>query len=66
MIYASVLDWNPSQRIGEAAFVGLKNYSKLLGDAAFRESLWVTLKFAAVVVSAEMVLGVGPRASAGP
>lgn len=59
VIYASFLDWNPSQRIGEAAFVGLKNYKKLLGDGAFRESLWVTLKFAAVVVSAEMVLGVG-------
>ncbi len=59
VIYASFLDWNPSQRIGEAAFVGLKNYTKLLGDGAFRESLWVTLKFAAVVVSAEMVLGVG-------
>jgi multiple sugar transport system permease protein len=59
VIYASFLDWNPSQRIGEAAFVGLRNYAKLLGDGAFRESLWVTLKFAAVVVSAEMVLGVG-------
>lgn len=59
VVYASFLDWNPSQRIGEAAFVGLRNYAKLLGDAAFLESLWVTLKFAAVVVSAEMVLGVG-------
>ena len=26
MIYASFLDWNPSQRIGEADFVGLRNY----------------------------------------
>lgn len=59
VIYASFLDWNPSQRIGEAAYVGLKNYAKLFGDAAFRESLWVTLKFASVVVTAEMVLGVG-------
>ncbi len=59
VIYASFLDWNPSQRIGEAAYVGLKNYMKLLGDAAFRESLWVTLKFAAVVVTAEMIIGVG-------
>lgn len=59
VIYASFLDWNPSQRIGEAAYVGLKNYTKLLGDSAFRESLWVTLKFAAVVVTAEMIVGVG-------
>ncbi|MCV3274026.1 carbohydrate ABC transporter permease [Roseobacter sinensis] len=59
MIYASFLDWNPSQRIGEAEFVGLRNYINLLSDAAFLESFFVTLKFAAVVVSIEMVLGVG-------
>ena len=59
MIYASFLDWNPSQRIGEADFVGLRNYFKLFNDDAFRESMGVTLKFAAVVVSIEMFLGVG-------
>lgn len=59
MIYASFLDWNPSQRIGEADFVGLRNYTKLFGDPAFRESLWVTIKFAMVVVTLEMFLGVG-------
>ncbi|MFO6464948.1 carbohydrate ABC transporter permease [Jannaschia sp. KMU-145] len=59
MIYASFLDWNPSQRIGEAEWVGVRNYVNLLGDAAFRESFWVTIKFAAIVVSVEMVLGVG-------
>ncbi|MFQ6552305.1 carbohydrate ABC transporter permease [Aestuariibius insulae] len=59
MIYASFLDWNPSQRIGEADWVGLRNYVNLLGDAAFRESFGVTIKFAAIVVTLEMVLGVG-------
>ncbi len=59
MIYASFLDWNPSQRIGEADWVGLRNYANLLSDAAFRESFWVTIKFAVLVVSIEMVLGVG-------
>ena len=59
MIYASFLDWNPSQRIGEADFVGLRNYVKLFGDAAFLESFSVTIKFAVVVVSLEMFLGVG-------
>lgn len=59
MIYASFLDWNPSQRIGQADFIGLRNYLRLWGDANFRESLWVTVKFAAIVVSVEMVLGVG-------
>jgi multiple sugar transport system permease protein len=59
MVYASFLDWNPSQRIGEANHVGLRNYAFLLTDPSFRESLWVTLKFASVVVTAEMILGVG-------
>ncbi len=59
MIYASFLDWNPSQRIGEAEFVGLRNYVNLLSDASFLESFWVTIKFAAIVVSVEMFLGVG-------
>ena len=59
MIYASFLDWNPSQRIGEADFIGLRNYTKLFSDDAFRESMWVTIKFSAVVVTIEMILGVG-------
>lgn len=59
MIWASFLDWNPSQRIGEAEFVGLRNYINLASDGAFLESLGVTLRFAAVVVSLEMFLGVG-------
>ncbi|MCY1667718.1 carbohydrate ABC transporter permease [Rhizobium sp. SL86] len=59
MVWASFLNWNPSQRIGEAEFVGLANYARLLSDMQFRESLTVTLAFAASVVSIELVLGVG-------
>ncbi|MEM1039614.1 MAG: sugar ABC transporter permease [Pseudomonadota bacterium] len=59
MVYASFLDWRPSQYIGEAEQVGLRNYINLWNDEAFRESFWVTIKFAAVVVTLEMVLGVG-------
>lgn len=59
MIYASFLDWNPSQRIGEADWIGLRNYVNLLKDASFRESASVTLKFSSVVVVSEMVVGVG-------
>ena len=59
MGYASFLDWSPSQRIGEADFVGMRNYVNLWGDPNFRESLSVTLVFASAVVSIEMVLGVG-------
>lgn len=59
MIYASFLNWNPSQLIGEAEWVGLRNYTNLLGDAAFLESFMVTLKFAFAVVFLEMLIGVG-------
>ena len=59
MIYASFLDWNPSQRIEEAEWIGLRNYINLLNDPNFRESFGVTLTFASVVVGLEMVIGVG-------
>ena len=58
MVYASFLEWNPSQRIGEAQAVGLRNYRFLLSDPKFHESFLVTLKFAAIVVTTEMVIGV--------
>ncbi|MEL7173028.1 MAG: sugar ABC transporter permease [Pseudomonadota bacterium] len=59
MIWGSFRAWDPSQTIGEAEFVGLKNYITLWNDPNFRESLGVTLRFAFIVVSVEMVLGVG-------
>lgn len=59
MMYASFLEWNPSQRIGQAEFVGLRNYTSLWFDESFRESLFVTLRFAALVVTLELILGVG-------
>ena len=59
MVWGSFRDWDPSQTIGEAEFVGLKNYITLWGDPNFHESLWVTLKFAFFCVSIEMLLGVG-------
>lgn len=59
MIFGSFRDWNPSQTIGESEFVGLANYITLFHDPAFRESLAVTLTFAASVVFAELFIGVG-------
>src|SRR5690606_10718613 len=38
-------------------FVGLANYRELLGDPRFREAVGHTLGFAAVSVTAELVLG---------
>ncbi len=59
MIYASFLNWNPSQLIGQADWVGFRNYINLFKDVAFHESLWVTVKFAFIVVVLEMLIGVG-------
>ena len=59
MVYASFLDWNPSQLISEAEWVGFRNYTSLFVDPAFRESLAVTIVFALVVVTLEMIVGVG-------
>ena len=59
MIWGSFRDWDPSQTIGEAEFVGLKNYITLWNDPNLHESLGVTLKFAFFVVTLEMIIGVG-------
>lgn len=59
MVWGSFRDWSPSQTIGEAEFVGFKNYITLWNDPNFHESLGVTLKFAFFVVSFEMLIGVG-------
>jgi multiple sugar transport system permease protein len=59
MVWGSFRDWSPSQTIGEAEFVGLKNYITLWNDPNFHESLGVTLKFAFFVVTFEMFIGVG-------
>lgn len=59
MVWGSFRNWDPSQTIGEAEFVGFKNYITLWNDPNFHESMWVTLKFAFFCVSIEMVIGVG-------
>lgn len=59
MIWGSFRDWDPSQTIGEAEFVGLKNYVTLWNDPNFHESLGITLKFAFFGVTFEMIIGVG-------
>ena len=47
-----------SFRYGKAVgFVGLQNYTRLLSDPQFLNSLWVTLKFVTLAVSLETLLG---------
>lgn len=59
MIYGSFRNWNPSQKLSESEFTAFDNYINLINDPAFLESTYVTLKFAFIVVSVEMVIGVG-------
>jgi ABC-type sugar transport system permease subunit len=43
----------------EIVFIGLDNYVRLLGDPVVAESLWVTLRFAAMVVPLSLVFALG-------
>jgi ABC-type sugar transport system permease subunit len=43
----------------EIGFIGLDNYSRLMGDPVVAESLWVTLRFAAMVVPLSLVAALG-------
>ena len=59
MMWGSFRDWDPTQNISETEFVGFANYVRLWGDAFFWESFSVTMIFAFVVVTVEMLIGVG-------
>ncbi len=53
------LSFTDAKLVGnEGAYVGFANYAKMLSGAAFQKTLWVTLWFAVVSVTIEMVLGV--------
>lgn len=43
--------------IRPTSFVGLKNYRDLINDTAFRNSIWVTVKFSVITVLFEFALG---------
>jgi trehalose/maltose transport system permease protein len=38
-------------------WIGLENYRRLLHDQRFRDSIWTTVKFSAVTVTFELILG---------
>lgn len=53
-----MLDWRAGAQWSEARWVGLDNFVSAFSNARVWSSLWTTLLFAAVCVSAEMILGV--------
>ncbi|NQX71375.1 sugar ABC transporter permease [Paenibacillus alba] len=50
----SVFKYNPLS--ASALFVGADNYIRMLGDAVFLKSLWVTFKFVTIAVLANIVI----------
>jgi multiple sugar transport system permease protein len=54
----ALFDWNMGTPWSEARWVGLDNFRAAFSNPQVWSSLWTTLLFAAVCVSAEMVLGI--------
>jgi multiple sugar transport system permease protein len=54
----SLTDFDPREP-DEIHFIGLGNYTRLLGDPIVAESLWVTLRFALMVVPLTLVFALG-------
>ena len=50
-------DWQLGTSFADAAYVGFSEFARAIHDPAVQASLWRTILFAAIVVSAEMVLG---------
>ena len=55
--YLSLHGWSANQGIFDGVYVGFANYDDLLHDPSFVHSLWITLLYTAVVVAAELGLG---------
>lgn len=55
-LYISFFDYNLLSGV-KPVFVGLKNYTDLLGNSDFWQSLWITNVFVVVSVVLQMVLG---------
>ena len=50
-------DWQLGTNFADAAYVGFSEFTRAIHDPAVQAALWRTILFAAIVVSAEMVLG---------
>jgi ABC-type sugar transport system permease subunit len=57
-VWTSLTDLSPLKD-GGAAFVGLENYRRIVGDAEFWRAATVTVVYAVVTSVAKMVIGVG-------
>jgi multiple sugar transport system permease protein len=57
-LYLSFTDFDPINP-GDTQFIGLENYQRMLHDPVLWQSLWVTVKFAVLVVPATMAVALG-------
>jgi multiple sugar transport system permease protein len=56
-LWMSLQGWDLAQPLSGSRFVGFENYSSLLSDSKFWWSLGLTLGYTALVVAAELLLG---------
>lgn len=56
-VYLSFTSWDLADRGASAAWVGLQNFRIVLGDEIFRDSFFVSFKFAAWSTFLELLLG---------
>lgn len=54
----SLYDFNPLKPYKGKVFVGLGNYYEIFATEEYWQSLWVTFKFLAITITAQMVLGI--------
>ena len=57
-VYLGLNDWNLLRRSGRT-FTGLENYVRLLSDARFHDSLWISFSFMLAATGIQTVLGTG-------
>ncbi len=57
VIYLSFHQWNPFGANPNQVFIGANNFRRLVFDAEFLTSVWLTLKFAFFAVFSEIVIG---------
>lgn len=59
IIWAALISFQETKGFGDPEWVGLDNYSRLVGDPVFWQSLLQTMLFTAVTVPIELIGGLG-------
>ena len=56
--YLSFYDWKIGTDMGDAPYVGLAHFKRMIFDPAVHESIWVTVRFGFWTITIEMFLGI--------